>query len=48
MEPASPPGTPPELTAGGLGWGVVHECIDFDGLRKWQAEKRDEFKVSLY
>ncbi|KAJ5189109.1 Protein of unknown function DUF3328 [Penicillium cf. griseofulvum] len=48
MEPASPPGTPPELTAGGLGWGVVHECIDFDALRKWQAKKRHEFKVSLH
>ncbi|KAI2696656.1 hypothetical protein CBS147333_9560 [Penicillium roqueforti] len=42
LEPASPPGTAPELTAGGLGWGVIHECIDFDALRKWQAAKRQE------
>ncbi|KGO46258.1 Protein of unknown function DUF3328 [Penicillium expansum] len=47
MEPASPPGTAPELTAGGLGWGVVHECIDFDALRKWQAFKRHESEKLL-
>ncbi|KAJ5971426.1 uncharacterized protein N7479_001344 [Penicillium vulpinum] len=47
LEPASPPGTSPELTAGGLGWGVVHECIDFDALRKWQAAKRQESKESI-
>ncbi|CAI7657601.1 unnamed protein product [Penicillium crustosum] len=47
LEPASPPGTSPELTAGGLGWGVVHECIDFDALRKWQAAKRRESEESV-
>ncbi|KAG0154605.1 hypothetical protein PDIDSM_173 [Penicillium digitatum] len=47
MEPASPPGTSPELTAGGLGWGVVHECIDFNALRKWQAAKRHESEELL-
>ncbi|CAI7591320.1 unnamed protein product [Penicillium glandicola] len=47
LEPDSPPGTAPELTAGGLGWGVVHECIDFDALRKWQAAKRREYEKLL-
>jgi hypothetical protein len=48
VEPASPPETPPELTAGGLGWGVVHDCIDFNGLRKWQVGKRYEFEATLH
>jgi Mycotoxin biosynthesis protein UstYa len=39
VEPDSPPGTPVELTVDGLGWGVTHECINFERLLAWQKEQ---------
>ncbi|KAL1617125.1 hypothetical protein SLS56_011128 [Neofusicoccum ribis] len=39
LEPDSPPGSPEEYAADGLGWGVVHKCIHWDKLIKYQEEQ---------
>lgn len=43
LEPDSPPGTPLALTVDGLGWGVTHQCINFERLLQYQEEQ-----VQLY
>ena len=46
FEPDSPPGTPKELTASNLGWGVTHSCIDFEKLLAWQDRQAEEYRRS--
>jgi len=36
LESDSPPGSPKEYSEGGLSWGVVHSCIDWDALKEFQ------------
>lgn len=36
LESDSPPGSPREYWEDGLSWGVVHSCIDWDGLLEFQ------------
>ncbi|EKG22578.1 hypothetical protein MPH_00046 [Macrophomina phaseolina MS6] len=43
FETDSPPGSPEEYWKDGLSWGVVHSCMDWDALMKWQ-----ERQVVLY
>lgn len=47
IEPDSPPNTPPELTAGGLGWGVTHSCIDFDRLKQFQWDQEALYNQTI-
>jgi hypothetical protein len=47
VEPDSPPGTPYELTVDGLGWGVIHSCIDFDRLLQFQKDQEVLYNQSL-
>ena len=43
FETDSPPGSPEEYWKDGLSWGVVHSCVDWEGLMKFQAGQ-----VALY
>ena len=43
FESDSPPGSPREYWEGGLSWGVVHSCIDWDGLMGWQESMVGEY-----
>ncbi|KAI8626509.1 hypothetical protein F5Y19DRAFT_445829 [Xylariaceae sp. FL1651] len=38
LESDSPPGSPKEYWEDGLSWGVVHSCLDWDGLMRWQED----------
>lgn len=39
FESDSPPGSPKEFWEGGLSWGVVHSCMDWEGLMEWQEQQ---------
>ncbi|KAI5815369.1 hypothetical protein BZA77DRAFT_316433 [Pyronema omphalodes] len=39
VEPDSPEGTSEEFTKGNLGWGAVHQCMDWERLIGWQREQ---------
>lgn len=43
FETDAPPGSPPEYTKGGVGWGVVHKCINWERLMQFQKDQ-----VALY
>lgn len=43
LEPDSPPGTPLALTKDGLGWGVTHQCIDFEKLLHYQERQVEQY-----
>lgn len=43
LESDSPVGSPEEYTKDGLGWGVVHSCIDWEGLMGFQREMVGEY-----
>jgi len=46
LESDSPPGTPEPLTRDGLGWGVVHQCVDWDSLMSYQEEMVGVYNAS--
>jgi hypothetical protein len=39
LETDSPPGSPEEFWKEGLSWGVVHSCIDLEGLMRFQEDQ---------
>ncbi|EMF12709.1 uncharacterized protein SEPMUDRAFT_45138 [Sphaerulina musiva SO2202] len=39
FESDSPPGSPKEFWEDGLSWGVVHSCMDWEGLMEWQEQQ---------
>ncbi|EME42005.1 hypothetical protein DOTSEDRAFT_134412 [Dothistroma septosporum NZE10] len=39
FESDSPPGSPPEFYEGGLAWGVVHSCVNWDRLMEFQRDQ---------
>ncbi|KAK4209258.1 hypothetical protein QBC37DRAFT_294949 [Rhypophila decipiens] len=43
LESDSPAGSPEEYTKDGLGWGVTHSCIDWDGLMKFQKAQVEAY-----
>ncbi|KAH7021013.1 uncharacterized protein B0I36DRAFT_333609 [Microdochium trichocladiopsis] len=43
FESDSPPGSPKSYWEGGLSWGVVHSCIDWQGLMEWQEDMVVEY-----
>ena len=46
METDSPPGSPKEYWEGGLSWGVVHSCIDWDALIDFQGEQVKRYNAT--
>ncbi|GIZ43941.1 hypothetical protein CKM354_000715000 [Cercospora kikuchii] len=43
LESDSPPGSPPEFYEGGLAWGVVHSCINWERLMQWQRNQLEAY-----
>ena len=48
LESDSPPNTPAALTVDGLGWGVTHQCINFDRLLAFRRSQEALYNQTLH